>query len=145
MPIKKKATKKVPAKKVAAKKTAAKKAPTKKTAAKKAPAKKAPKKIAQKPASKKAPAKKIKLTRIIARVDVGFGNQLYIRGENGGLDWERGIQMENVSAYEWRFTTHYPAKSIEFKFLINDELWSEGGNLTVIAGKELISSPTFSW
>jgi hypothetical protein len=150
MPIKKKATKKaatkkVPAKKVVAKKTAAKKAPTKKTAAKKAPAKKAPKKIAQKPASKKAPAKKIKLTRIIARVDVGFGNQLYIRGENGGLDWERGIQMENVSAYEWRFTTHYPAKSIEFKFLINDELWSEGGNLTVIAGKELISSPTFSW
>lgn len=150
MPIKKKATKKaatkkVPAKKVVAKKTAAKKAPAKKTAAKKAPAKKAPKKIAQKPASKKAPAKKIKLTRIIARVDVGFGNQLYIRGENGGLDWERGIQMENVSAYEWRFTTHYPAKSIEFKFLINDELWSEGGNLTVIAGKELISSPTFSW
>ena len=150
MPIKKKATKKaatkkVPAKKVVAKKTAAKKAPTKKTAAKKAPAKKAPKKIAQKPASKKAPAKKIKLTRIIARVDVGFGNQLYIRGENGGLDWERGIQMENVSAYEWRFTTHYPAKSIEFKFLINDGLWYGGGNLTVIAGKELISSPTFSW
>jgi hypothetical protein len=157
MPIKKKATtKKAPAKKVAAKKTAAKKAPTKKAtvkkpAAKKAPAKKVPakkataKKAAKKPAAKKEPAKKIKLTRIIARVDVGFGNQLYIRGENGGLDWERGIKMENVSAYEWRFTTHYPAKSIEFKFLINDELWSEGENLTVTAGKESISSPTFSW
>ena len=155
MPIKKKSTKKVavkkaPAKKATAKKTAAKKTPAKKVAAKKATAKKTPpkkavKQVVKKPAIKKAPAKKIKLTRIIARVDVGFGNQLYIRGENGGLDWERGIQMENVSAYEWRFTTHYPAKSIEFKFLINDELWAEGNNLKIAAGKESISSPTFAW
>lgn len=146
MPIKKKTTKKVVTKKVPAKKAVTKKAPAKKAPVKKAPVKKkAPAKKVAKKVVKKTAAKKLTMTRIIARVDVGFGNQLYIRGENGGLDWERGILMENISPYEWSFTTHYPAKQIEFKFLINDELWSEGNNLKIVAGKESISSPTFAW
>lgn len=146
MPIKKKTTKKVVTKKVPAKKAVTKKAPAKKASVKKAPVKKkAPAKKVAKKVVKKTAAKKLTMTRIIARVDVGFGNQLYIRGENGGLDWERGILMENISPYEWSFTTHYPAKQIEFKFLINDELWSEGNNLKIAAGKESISSPTFAW
>lgn len=146
MPIKKKTTKKVVAKKAPAKKAVTKKAPAKKASVKKAPVKKkAPAKKVAKKVVKKTAAKKLTMTRIIARVDVGFGNQLYIRGENGGLDWERGILMENISPYEWSFTTHYPAKQIEFKFLINDELWSEGNNLKIAAGKESISSPTFAW
>jgi hypothetical protein len=142
MPAKKKTvTKKAAVKKTATKKVPAKKAAVKKPAAKKVPAKKA---AVKKTAAKKKPApKKIQLTHITARVDVGFGNQLYIRGENGGLDWERGIIMENISPYEWSFTTHFPADTIEFKFLINDELWAEGDNLKVTAGKESISSPTF--
>ena len=146
MPIKKKTTKKVVAKKAPAKKAVTKKAPAKKASVKKAPVKKkAPAKKVAKKVVKKTAAKKLTMTRIIARVDVGFGNQLYIRGENGGLDWEHGILMENISPYEWSFTTHYPAKQIEFKFLINDELWSEGNNLKIVAGKESISSPTFAW
>ena len=146
MPIKKKTTKKVVTKKVPAKKAVTKKAPAKKAPVKKAPVKKkAPAKKVAKKVVKKTAAKKLTMTRIIARVDVGFGNQLYIRGENGGLDWEHGILMENISPYEWSFTTHYPAKQIEFKFLINDELWSEGNNLKIAAGKESISSPTFAW
>lgn len=150
MPIKKKTTKKVatkkaPAKKAVTKKVPAKKAPVKKAPAKKKATKKAPAKKVAKKVVKKTAAKKLTMTRIIARVDVGFGNQLYIRGENGGLDWEHGILMENISPYEWSFTTHYPAKQIEFKFLINDELWSEGNNLKIAAGKESISSPTFAW
>ncbi len=146
MPIKKKTTKKVVAKKAPAKKAVTKKAPAKKASVKKAPVKKkAPAKKVAKKVVKKTAAKKLTMTRIIARVDVGFGNQLYIRGENGGLDWEHGILMENISPYEWSFTTHYPAKQIEFKFLINDELWSEGNNLKIAAGKESISSPTFAW
>ncbi|CAI8297899.1 MAG: Uncharacterised protein [Opitutia bacterium UBA7350] len=139
MPTKKKTTQKVVIKKTPAK-NVAKKAALEKAAKniviKKAPAKKTP---------KKAPAKKLKLTRIIARVDAGFGNQLYIRGENGGLNWESGILMENISPYEWQFTTHHSTKKIEYKFLINDELWSEGSNLVAQTGKESISSPTFAW
>ena len=155
---KKAVTVKAPAKKVAApKKTAANKAPAKKAVKKKTPVKKsaAPKKIvlakkasttkqAATPA-KKAPAKQTTAhSRIIARVDVGFGNALYIRGEGAGLSWEKGTALANVSPYEWALSSPKKGKVI-FKFLINDELWAEGENITLPVGRESISSPTFVW
>ena len=139
----KKAVKKAPAKKAAApKKAPAKKAPAKKAAApKKAPAKKAPAKKAAAP--KKAASKKA-TTSIIARVDVGFGNALYVRGEGAGLSWEKGTALENVTPYEWALKSTKKG-TVTFKFLINDELWAEGENITLEAGSESISSPTFVW
>ena len=136
------AAKKAPAKKAPAKKAPAKKAPAKKAPAKKAPAKKAP---AKKAPAKKAPAKKAAAkTSIIARVDVGFGNALYVRGEGAGLSWDKGTALENVTPYEWALSSSKKG-NVTFKFLINDELWAEGENLTVAAGSESISSPTFVW
>jgi hypothetical protein len=144
----KKATKKAPAKK-AAKKVAAKKAPVKK-AAKKIPAKKAAKKVAAKKApakkaAKKAAPKKVIKTSVIARVDVGFGNSLYIRGEGAGLSWDKGVVLENISPYEWSFSSTTAKGDVTFKFLINDELWAEGENITVAKGGTSISSPIFIW
>ena len=122
----------------ALKKVAAKKA-TKKVVAKKAPAKKA---VAPKA---KTAAKKDLKTSIIARVDVGFGNQLYIRGTGADLSWEKGLPLENVSAYEWAFATTKANSDVTFKFLINDELWAEGDNIIVAKGATSISSPVFTW
>jgi membrane protein involved in colicin uptake len=168
------AAKKVAAKKVATKKVAAKKAPAKKAApvkkaapAKKAPAKKAApvkkaapaKKASAKkaapvkkaaPAPKKAPAKKaaakkVEQTSIIARVDVGFGNSLYVRGSGAGLSWAKGTLLDNVSPYEWALKSTKAKGAVTFKFLVNDEIWAEGENLTVAAGSTSISSPVFSW
>jgi len=143
----KKTTKKVaakaPAKKVAVKKAPAKKVAVKKTAAKKAaPAKKA---ATKKVAAKKAASKKLELTSIIARVDVGFGNALYIRGEGAGLNWNQGVLLENESPYEWAFKTSKAKTTVTFKFLINDEVWADGENLIVAAGGTSISSPIFTW
>ncbi len=134
------ATKKVAAKKVAAKKAPAKKAATKKAApvaAAPAPKKKAP--------AKKAAAKKVEQTSIIARVDVGFGNSLYIRGEGAGLSWDKGTLLDNVSPYEWAFKSTTAKGEVTFKFVLNDEIWAEGENLTVAAGGTSISSPVFNW
>ncbi len=163
----KKTTTKTAAKKVATKKAApvlekkavAKKAPTKKAATKKtAPAKAAAPKTAPataatpakaaapKAAPKPAPvAKKVLETSILARVDVGFGNQLYIRGEGAGLSWDEGLPLENVTPYEWAFKTAKATSPVEFKFLINDELWADGENLTVKAGESSESTPVFNW
>jgi outer membrane biosynthesis protein TonB len=144
----KKAVKKAPAKK-AAKKVAVKKAPVKKVAAKKAPAKKVapavPAKPAKKAAVKKAAAKKVAKTSIIARVDVGFGNSLYVRGQGAGLSWDQGVLLDNVSPYEWTFSSTQAKGDVTFKFLINDEAWADGENLTVAAGGTSISSPVFDW
>lgn len=150
----KKAAKKVVAKtalkKVAAKKTVSKattslalqKVPAKKIVTKKVVTKKA----STKPATKKAPpAKRVVKTSIIARVDVGFGNSLYIRGEGAGLSWDKGVQLDNVSPYEWAFSTTKAKGDITFKFLINDEIWAEGDNFAVALGGTSISSPVFAW
>ena len=125
----KKTTKKVVAKKTPAKKVSPKKVPTKKAVAPKA----------------KIPTKKGLKTSIIARVDVGFGNQLYVRGAGADLSWEKGLQLENVSAYEWAFTTNEAKSDVTFKFLINDELWAEGDNIIVAKDASSISSPVFTW
>ncbi len=140
----KKAAKKVAAKK-AAKKVAAKKAPAKKVPAKKAAKKVAAKKAPAKKAAKKAAAKKVVKTSIIARVDVGFGNSLYIRGEGAGLSWDKGVQLDNVSPYEWSFSSTTAKGAVTFKFLINDEIWAEGDDITVAKGDTSISSPVFTW
>ena len=137
-PTTKRAVKKVAAKK-ATKKVVAKKAPAKKVSPKKAPAKKT---VAPKA---KSPTKKALKTSIIARVDVGFGNQLYIRGTGADLSWDKGLPLENVSAYEWAFATTEATSDVTFKFLINDELWAEGDNVTAAEGATSISSPVFAW
>lgn len=145
-----KAVKKVAAKKAVksapAKKSIAAKAPAKKTAAKKTAALK-PDPEAKAPAkAKKSPvASKVEKTSIIARVDVGFGNSLYIRGEGAGLSWDKGVQLDNVSPYEWAFSTTKAKGDVTFKFLINDAVWAEGDDLTVAKGGISISSPVFAW
>ncbi len=133
------------------------KKPTTKKAVKKVAAKTATKKVVAKKVAKKAPTKKaaapkakisskqVVKTSIIARVDVGFGNQLYIRGAGAGLSWEKGLPLENVSAYEWAFATTKAKSDVTFKFLINDELWAEGDNIIVAKGAASISSPVFTW
>ena len=134
-------------KKTVAKKSVTKKAATKKVATKKAAAPE--KAAASKPkATKKVASKKTKSaiveTSIIANIDVGFGNALFIRGNGAGLSWESGTELKNISDSEWSFTTSSASDELAFKFLLNDEIWSDGEDLTVAAGKTSISSPTFS-
>ena len=89
-----------------------------------------------------APAKK-KLTRIVAHVDVGWGKQLYIRGEGAGLSWEQGIPMLCENDTEWHWVAETDAGPISFKFLIDDKTWALGENITINAGDVHISEPTF--
>lgn len=136
-------------KKSATKKTAAKAA--KKTTVKKAASPAAPKKTAsKKTAAKKAAPKKpgatlagSPVTTVIAQVDIGWGNSLYLRGEGGGLSWEKGILMDCKEGNEWIWSTTSATNGLEFKFLVNDEIWSQGDNLTVEPGGTSISAPSF--
>lgn len=140
-PVKKTAAKKAVVKKVA-KKAPAKKAATKKVA-KKAPAKKVAKKAAKKAPAKKAARKQKIVTRVIAKVDAGFGNQVYIRGNSTGLTWDSGILMKNVSADEWVWESTVVTSEVEFKVLINDSVWSIGANGVVFPGATVVFEPVF--
>lgn len=85
----------------------------------------------------------VPLTRIVANVDVGYGNTLFLRGEGGGLSWEIGVAMDCEGANNWSWTADSSDERITFKFLINDQVWSAGDDLTVGQGQTSISTPEF--
>lgn len=91
-----------------------------------------------------AVASKPVVTTITARINVGFGNALYLRGDGAGLSWNRGVQMTCMSANEWLITIPESARPVLFKFLINDLTWSVGPDYSVIPGTSTVLSPTFA-
>jgi hypothetical protein len=85
----------------------------------------------------------ISRTSIIAKVDVGFGNTLYIRGEGPGLSWDRGLVMDCVSDNDWIITISDAKKPIVFKFLVNDASWCIGSDFVVEPGADAVLTPAF--
>jgi hypothetical protein len=129
------AVKKTAVKKTATKKVAAKKAAPKKTAVKKT----AVKKVARKRAAKREPI----VTTVIAKLDAGFGNELYIRGGSSGLTWDAGVLMENAGSDEWVWKSTAVTSELEFKVLVNDVTWSSGPNGVVFPGATVVFEPSF--
>jgi hypothetical protein len=121
---------------------AAKPAPAK-VAEKPAPAKgKAAKSASKVPASEKRAGSVV--TVVVAKYDAGYGNNLYIRGDSAGLSWETGVLMKNVENDVWVWTTNEAIEgAVEFKFLINDEGWCVGENMSAPAGETTTLSPAF--
>jgi hypothetical protein len=81
------------------------------------------------------PSKRIGTSvKIIANVDVGFGNRLYIRGDGCGLSWDRGVEMQSIDDDHWSWASprYGERQCFDFKLLINDETWSAGENYVAI-------------
>lgn len=83
------------------------------------------------------------VTTIAARVDVGFGNALFIRGEGAGLSWEKGSPMHCLGADLWQIVLAESARAFTFKFLVNDVTWSTGPDYTAACGTSITLSPKF--
>jgi hypothetical protein len=82
-------------------------------------------------------------TVIQARIDIGFGNSLHLRGEGAGLSWDEGKRMDCVADDLWQVTLPESARSIVFKFLVNDLTWSTGPDFTVPGGTTVTLTPEF--
>ena len=81
--------------------------------------------------------------RLIAHVDVGLGNTLFFRGWGGGLRWDAGTPAVCVGDGRWDLTLNKVAEPVHFKVLINDEVWSDGPDLTAIPSGMLEFNPAF--
>jgi hypothetical protein len=121
---------------------------TKKTAA--PAAKAAPKPVKTVKAAVKptvAPAKKKTgeppVTFITAQIDIGFGNQLFVRGSGPGLSWDRGVAMECTGAGLWTASVKNASAPILFKVLVNDLSWSSGNDFVVAPGQSVTITPSF--
>ena len=95
----------------------------------------------------KAPSTEIpfvkKLTVVEAKVDVGFGNALFIRGKGAGLSWERGQPLNCVNGTTWVWASEEANDNAVFKLLLNDQVWSQGGDLVVEPGTMIAVAPAF--
>jgi hypothetical protein len=83
------------------------------------------------------------LTLVEARVDVGLGNALFIRGQGDGLSWEKGIPLDSVNAATWVWSTRNAKDKVLFKLLLNDQIWAKGDDLVVEAGSKIEITPVF--
>jgi hypothetical protein len=82
------------------------------------------------------------VTTIDVKLDVGFGNAVYLRGNGAGLSWERGVPLACVNSATWRWSGEV-SDPVTFKLLINDKIWSAGNDLTVAPGQKIEIAPAF--
>ncbi|MDR2430198.1 MAG: hypothetical protein LBD14_04825 [Puniceicoccales bacterium] len=98
------------------------------------------------PATKKAGGAQKNLppmTTVVARVDVGWGNCVFVRGEGGGLSWEKGVPLLCQDGGEWVWVSTAGDPVFTFKFLVNDIFWEDGENHSVKRGGRHEFSPQF--
>jgi hypothetical protein len=79
---------------------------------------------------------------IEAKIDVGFGNTLYLRGEGMGLSWAQGVPLTCVDGKTWKWTGE-TKEQLKFKLLLNDQVWSQGEDLVATPGQKVEISPAF--
>ncbi|MBE0543277.1 MAG: hypothetical protein IH623_18180 [Verrucomicrobia bacterium] len=79
---------------------------------------------------------------IEARIDVGYGNNLFLRGQGGGLSWERGIPLKCLDGQTWQWSGKVE-DNVKFKLLLNDCVWSQGDDFVAAPGQRLQVTPAF--
>lgn len=82
-------------------------------------------------------------TRITVKYNVGFSNQLYIRGKGANLSWNQGQLLKNTQPDEWVWETDASCNHGEFKILINDRIYENGDNHPLNTGSILSYTPHF--
>ena len=82
-------------------------------------------------------------TIIQAKTDVGFGNSLFIRGQGGGLSWDKGLPLSCVDGSAWVWSTKKAKGKVVFKLLLNDQVWAKGEDVVVEAGRKIEIVPVF--
>jgi hypothetical protein len=80
---------------------------------------------------------------LVARVDVGFGNALYVRGDGAGLSWSSGKLLECSAGDTWSLVLPAVEKAFAFKFVRNDTDWSTGEDYMAAPGDTVTVTPVF--
>ncbi|MBL8149361.1 MAG: hypothetical protein JNN15_05490, partial [Blastocatellia bacterium] len=76
-------------------------------------------------------------TTIRVHHDVGYGNSIYIRGNQAPLSWSVGRLATWTAGNIWVYQTDQLTGSFEFKALINDTTWAPGANTVATAGQTI--------
>lgn len=83
-----------------------------------------------------------KTVTIEARIDIGYGNTLYVRGQGHGLNWSQGVPLKCMDSSTWKWTGTTD-EQVRFKLLLNDSVWAQGDDLVAAPGQSVEVAPTF--
>ncbi|MHB1309451.1 MAG: hypothetical protein ACYDC1_13270 [Limisphaerales bacterium] len=78
-----------------------------------------------------------------AKIDVGLGNILFIRGQGAGLSWDTGKPLTCVDGSTWIWSAPPSMDRVQFKLLLNDQVWCQGDDLTAEKGRTTELTPVF--
>jgi len=82
--------------------------------------------------------------KILAHIDVGFGNKLAIHGTWAGKgNWEIGVPMKCIGPRLWEVFIA-ATQPIEYKLVLNQKYWEIGENHTANPGSSYGINPLFS-
>lgn len=84
-----------------------------------------------------------RMTVVEARIDVGLGNSVFIRGQGAGLSWEKGLPLNCIDGSAWIWSTKQNQGKMVFKLLLNDQVWAKGEDVVVEAGGKIEVAPVF--
>lgn len=105
--------------------------------------KKVVKSVAKKQVKKKVTSKKMKKAIVRVKYDCGLPNHLAIRGEGAGLSWDKGSVLKNQDRDVWSFEIISKEPEVEFKVLLNDQVFEIGNNHVVKMGEDIEIFPRF--
>jgi len=74
---------------------------------------------------------------------VGIGNALFIRGQGDGLSWDKGLRLNCMDDSIWVWSTTHARDKVVFKLLLNDQVWANGEDVVLEAGRKLEIVPSF--
>lgn len=83
------------------------------------------------------------MTAVQAKIDVGFGNSIFIRGQGAGLSWDKGLPLTCIEGSAWVWSTKRAKGKVVFKLLLNDQVWAKGEDVVVEAGTKIEIVPVF--
>ncbi len=87
--------------------------------------------------------KRVKGSVLVVDALIGIGNKPYLRGEGGGLSWQRGVPMEFVEIGKWQWLAEGSTEDIRCRVYRNDELAAEGDEIVIPAGQRVSVSANF--
>jgi hypothetical protein len=80
-----------------------------------------------------------------AKLDLGPGNAVFIRGQGGGLEWTRGQRLEGTDPSTWVWKAPRTGEPIVFQLLLNDLIWAKGEDVLLKPGAVVQLAPDFEW
>jgi hypothetical protein len=82
---------------------------------------------------------------VVARIELGPGNAVFIRGEGGGLNWHRGLRLDCIAPGAWIWFAKRLTDKVVFQLLLNDSVWAKGDNIVLEPGSRIELTPDFEW